>query len=292
MATQAQILANRRNAAKSTGPKTPEGKAAVAKNATKHGLFSCYDVVISENQADFDGFRDDMLDELSPEGTIETVLAGRIVSLTWRLKRTERMQNEFIDVKIRKEINASSAELSESLITGKPCDKAKYSDKYYDDQAMGYIAMWDFAGSRALERLSMYERRLEASLFRTMAELKKLREARRREQGGAGQTEAATYRGQACPEQRRGNARDTQGRDALATEARRDSVEEQSQFAADQEELSSFEKREYELLLGAAPTPDKANDPQQKTQDAGQKTQDEGRKTENSLRRKVMVCRY
>ncbi len=306
MATQAQILANRRNAAKSTGPKTPEGKAAVAENATKHGLFSRYDVVISENQVDFDGFRDDMLAELAPEGTIETVLAGRIVSLTWRLKRTERMQNEFIDVKIRKEINASSPELSESLITGKPCDKAKYSDKCYDDQALGYIAMWDFAGSRALERLSMYERRLEASLFRTMAELKKLRDARRREQGGAGQTEAATYRGQACPERSRGNARETQGRDALATECEtqgRDALAtqcaKQSQSvgpalsasespdgsAADQEELSAFEKREYELLLGAAPTPDKANDPQQKTQDAGQNA-------ENSLQRKVMVCRY
>ncbi len=292
MATQAQILANRRNAAKSTGPKTPEGKAAVAKNATRHGLFSRYDVVISENQADFEGFRDDMLAELGPEGTIETVLAGRIVSLTWRLKRTERMQNEFIDVKIRRDINGSCPELSESLITGKPCDKSKYSDTCYDDQALGYIAMWDFASARALERLSMYERRLEASLFKTTAELKKLRDARRREQGGAGQTEAVTYRGQACPEQRRGNARDTQGRDALATEARRDSVEEQSQFAADQEELSAVEKREYELFLGAAPTPDKANDPQQKTQDAGQKTEDEGRKTENSLRRKVMVCRY
>jgi hypothetical protein len=280
MATQAQILANRRNAAKSTGPKTPEGKAAVAKNATKHGLFSRYDVVISEDQADFEGFRDEMLAELGPEGTIETVLAGRIVSLTWRLKRTERMQNEFIDVKIRREINGSCPELSESLITGKPCDKSKYSDTCYDDQALGYIAMWDFAGARALERLSMYERRLEASLFKTTAELKKLQYVRKSEQAGSTQAEAAIP-----PLGKAATHRQTQGRDALATEARRDSVEEQSQFAADQEELSAVEKREYELLLGAAPTPNKANDPQQETPDAGQKP-------ENSLRRKVMVCPY
>ena len=64
MSTQAQILANRRNARKSTGPKTPEGKATVAKNATKHGLFARQNVVISENQADFDALRDDMLAEL------------------------------------------------------------------------------------------------------------------------------------------------------------------------------------------------------------------------------------
>ena len=159
MATQAQILANRNNAAKSTGPRTAEGKAAAAKNATKHGLFARYDVVISENQADFEALRESLLGELAPEGTMEHLLAERIVSLAWRIKRTERMQNELIDVKIRREINDTWPELSESLITGKPCDMSKYSDKCYDDQVLGYIAMRDFAGSRALERLAMYERR-------------------------------------------------------------------------------------------------------------------------------------
>lgn len=38
MATPAQIAANRRNAAKSTGPKTSRGKQASSKNAVTHGL--------------------------------------------------------------------------------------------------------------------------------------------------------------------------------------------------------------------------------------------------------------
>jgi hypothetical protein len=41
MATQAQILANRRNAQKSTGPRTEKGKAVVSQNAVKHGLLAC-----------------------------------------------------------------------------------------------------------------------------------------------------------------------------------------------------------------------------------------------------------
>jgi hypothetical protein len=114
------------------------------------------------------------------------------------------MQNELIDVKIRREINDSFAELSESLITGKPCDKSKYSDKCYDDQALGYVAMCDFGGSRALERLSLYERRFEASLYRTMAELKKLRHAREDTYKIQGRDALATVR-------------EIQGRDALAT---------------------------------------------------------------------------
>jgi len=46
MTTESQINANRQNAQQSTGPRTDEGKAKVAQNATKHGLFSQKTVVI------------------------------------------------------------------------------------------------------------------------------------------------------------------------------------------------------------------------------------------------------
>ena len=245
MATQAEILANRHNAQKSTGPKTAEGKAASAKNAMKHGLFAQDNVVISENQAQFDALRNEMLAELAPVGAMEGMLAERIVSLTWRLRRAAQMQDEVIDVKIRAEINRSKGILSKSLITGQPCRLSKNTKRCYDDLALGLIAKWDFEGDRALERLAMYERRFEASLFRTMGELKKLKDARKRERD---ETKAVYDRGQ--------DARDTE-------------CAKQSQSATGEEGLSAFEKREYELLLGAAPASNEANDSLGKAEDSG-----------------------
>ena len=66
MSSQPQIQANRLNALKSTGPKTPQGKATVSQNALKHGLSARHDVVITDNQADFDLHRDSLLTELAP----------------------------------------------------------------------------------------------------------------------------------------------------------------------------------------------------------------------------------
>ena len=54
MTTNAQIKANRNNAKKSTGPRTEQGKARVAKNALKHGLLARDTVLPGEDAADFD----------------------------------------------------------------------------------------------------------------------------------------------------------------------------------------------------------------------------------------------
>ena len=105
MASQAQITANRNNSQKSTGPRSDEGKAAVSKNALKHGLFTNEAVIAGESIDDYNLSREQLLDELKPVGKMETILAERIVSLTWRLKRIEKFQNLVIDTMIDDKIN-------------------------------------------------------------------------------------------------------------------------------------------------------------------------------------------
>ncbi|MHC4229729.1 MAG: hypothetical protein ACYSW0_20030, partial [Planctomycetota bacterium] len=82
MSTEAQINANRQNSQKSTGPRTVEGKAAVAHNALKHGLFSVDDVVFDEHQDDYDLLKEKLLIEMRPASYMELVLAERIVGLS------------------------------------------------------------------------------------------------------------------------------------------------------------------------------------------------------------------
>jgi hypothetical protein len=97
MATKAQIAANRRNAKKSTGPRTAKGKEAVSQNAFKHGLFVKKAVVRDENQEEYDMHREALMAELLPVGRMESFLAERVVNLSWRIIRAERMQNQSVD---------------------------------------------------------------------------------------------------------------------------------------------------------------------------------------------------
>jgi hypothetical protein len=87
----ARAEASRRKGAKSRGPRTSEGKARSAKNALKHGLRAQKHVVLpAEGAAAFAAHEAALMEELAPEGALQTVLAKRIVAATWRLERAEK----------------------------------------------------------------------------------------------------------------------------------------------------------------------------------------------------------
>ncbi len=172
MSTEAQILANRLNAQKSTGPCSREGKAAASQNSVKHGLFARQTVISSENQADFCKERDRILSDLAPESPMESMLAERIVILSWRLQRVDHIQNQTIDALNARDTSSPLAKLTQSLLF-KNRDQSQTAPSA--DLALGRLAIKDFSNSRVLDRLLMYERRIENSLYKTIFELQRLR---------------------------------------------------------------------------------------------------------------------
>jgi hypothetical protein len=89
MATIHQIDANRRNALKSTGPKTPEGKAAVRMNALQHGLRARTVVLPSENRDEFHQLCGDLEAEWQPQSRTEQFYLEQMAVSQWKLTRME-----------------------------------------------------------------------------------------------------------------------------------------------------------------------------------------------------------
>jgi len=179
MATVAQIQANRLNAQKSTGPRTAAGKERASQNALKHGLLAREAVIQGEDPEEFALYREGMLAELVPAGAVEAMLAERVVGLSWRLRRAERLQNAAFaaldDGEPTPLLEARHEEWKQ--LKGSELERS-IAGLFDEDAALGRVVVEDFGGARVLDRLLMYERRIESSLYRTMAELRKEREAR------------------------------------------------------------------------------------------------------------------
>jgi hypothetical protein len=97
MTTPAQIEANRRNAQHSTGPKTPEGKAAASLNATKYGILARQLIVqgeyVQESAEEFQSFWTEYHEHLLPVGPLEEMLVDQIVALGWRMRRVRAAES-------------------------------------------------------------------------------------------------------------------------------------------------------------------------------------------------------
>jgi hypothetical protein len=98
MATSSQILANRNNAALSTGPRTPDGKTASSRNAIKHGLSSAFKVLAHEDQEEFDQLVQDMRAYHRPRDIHQRLLVDQMAKSQWLLARAQRLQTVAYDL--------------------------------------------------------------------------------------------------------------------------------------------------------------------------------------------------
>ncbi|MGZ6973527.1 MAG: hypothetical protein ACXVKQ_06300 [Acidimicrobiia bacterium] len=96
--SEKELAARRVNARKSTGPKTPEGKARVGANAIKHGAFARKVTCIThgalaEDRDEVESFYSEILKDLDPQTAVERALAREIASVAWGQERTQRFTN-------------------------------------------------------------------------------------------------------------------------------------------------------------------------------------------------------
>ena len=87
-----KLKANRRNALKSSGPKTIDGKKLSSLNSLKHGLTAEKFVIIGENIKEIETFRDRMIVSLKPVGVEQEVIAEKIIEIAIRLKRIKNIE--------------------------------------------------------------------------------------------------------------------------------------------------------------------------------------------------------
>ena len=164
MTSDKQVQANRRNALKSTGPQTPQGKAAVRLNANKHGLRSQEVLLPGEDEEALKALDENLRVELQPVGELEGLLVDRIIAAHWRLRRLGRV-----------EAGIFVRELSRGL--------ASQANSETDTATLGMSFIRDANGANAFSKLSRYETTIERSLYKALHELQRLQAARRHTEG-------------------------------------------------------------------------------------------------------------
>ena len=157
MATDKQIEANRLNAQKSTGPRTPEGRAAVRLNGVTHGLTAETIVLKGESEADFKALFDSFEAEHNPSTPTEEALVVQLAMATWRLRRLYHQEGGFYSFKMK--------DTADSI-------KSRHLDH---SESLGLIAGWN---NDTLNMFNRQEARLERTFYRTLHELQRLRKER------------------------------------------------------------------------------------------------------------------
>ena len=102
MATEAQINANRENAKKSTGPRTPEGKRISSRNATQNGAYATYATLYAlEGKDDLVKLHEIIRQDVRPHGAVQELLVEQLASIHHRIRRLQMSEARILDKHIK-----------------------------------------------------------------------------------------------------------------------------------------------------------------------------------------------
>jgi hypothetical protein len=158
MISHAKLEANRRNAKKSTGPRSPEGKRRSALNAMKHGITARIPLLPDEDARAYNERMVDWNDTLKPANGVERLQVRRAVHCSWQLDRVQRAQaallcarahNEGDDKRNREQVEVT--ELALQLLWssgGTQSGEEEREDRSSDEEAVAPVGPTDFDASR------------------------------------------------------------------------------------------------------------------------------------------------
>ena len=148
-----RVVTNRTNAQHSTGPKTPEGKAASSQNAARHHLTSKQVVIPGEDPAEYDAHRTSLIADLKPANAVESDLVEELAAGSWRLKRAHRIETAILT----------------EIAAGSPDPDAAIAKSFLERP-------------KELDRLVRYMTSIERAYWRVFKKLEAIQRARREQE--------------------------------------------------------------------------------------------------------------
>jgi hypothetical protein len=162
--------ANRRNASKSTGPRTAAGKSRVSRNALKHGIFSKHllinDPQGGEHADEYWQLYAAIREHYEPQGLLEELWIDKIATWNWRLTRVVRCETGQIHRALAS--HRSDLQQKKVLVGNSPALALPDSpeDALVDDLLI--------PGNGELDKLLRYEEAISNHLNHAIAELERL----------------------------------------------------------------------------------------------------------------------
>jgi hypothetical protein len=167
MTSLRQIESNRRNAQRSTGPKTQNGKARASQNAVRHGL-------TAETEADYRAFEQAVTTAYHAETAVERELVLRLASLLWRLRRATSVETGLLQIQCEA---STAADPKLQKLPGEACEVIEIFQSGRDSSgrelARCFLRLADL-DSGIFERLGRYEAALWRQVRQTICTLQHL----------------------------------------------------------------------------------------------------------------------
>ena len=166
-----KLEANRKNALRSTGPRTRKGKEAVKRNALKHGILA-REIVIpgKEDAVEFSRLHAWLRKDKQPKGFLEEMLVENIVICYWRLRRV--LRSEMGEIQKEQNVDEDSKKL----------DLLRNGGEEQEDSASAPVIISSCLPSReAADKLLRYGITIERQLHWAMSQLERLQKQRKGE---------------------------------------------------------------------------------------------------------------